>query len=662
MTLLTPLGLLGLLGIIALIIIYIIRPNYQQKFVSTTFVWKLSLKYRKRKIPVSKLRNVLIIICQILILTGCALILAQPNQVLKMQVEEAEVVLIIDSSASMRTESSGSNRFAKAVESAIDFSEDIFANNGIVSVIVADNAPKTYLRHRDTVENQEALVGSLEALIEGKDTSCTYGEADIDGAIALCEDVFDENPDAQIYLFTDASYDYVPEGIVVKNVAESGEWNAGILDAYAERTNNYYSFVVEIACYGAGAEVAVNVNVQGVNAVDNNDEGDIVELNAYVECGYDETKTVLFINEDLYANDPNFYEASYDVIETITESDWIYTYKSVHIELNENDNFKEDDKFDIYNGLKEVVRIQYASGEEELELPNVYIPAAIAQIRREYSDRWDIQVTEVKAGEEGAIEDFDLYIFEHVMPATMPEDGVVLLFDPDDAPQKAGFNVGNVYDFQKQSHPLVEETTHAILRHVVADDLTVSRYVRTSNYEGGYETLLTCDGYPVLSIKDEPDSKVVLMNFSLHFSNIATLDDFPLLIKNIFDYFFPSTVSGNAFEVNENVSLQSRGEELEVTSATYNNTFTEFPAILSVNTPGQYTLTQTTWAGKEVIEMIYVKVPASESYISKKGEGLTNPYQVVEASDFYRDLMFYLAAAITALLFIEWWLSSRNNM
>ena len=40
MTLLTPLGLLGLLGIVALIIIYIIRPNYQQKFVSTTFVWK----------------------------------------------------------------------------------------------------------------------------------------------------------------------------------------------------------------------------------------------------------------------------------------------------------------------------------------------------------------------------------------------------------------------------------------------------------------------------------------------------------------------------------------------------------------------------------------------------------------------------------------------
>ena len=38
MTFLTPLGLLGLLGIAVLILIYIIRPNYQQKLISTTFV------------------------------------------------------------------------------------------------------------------------------------------------------------------------------------------------------------------------------------------------------------------------------------------------------------------------------------------------------------------------------------------------------------------------------------------------------------------------------------------------------------------------------------------------------------------------------------------------------------------------------------------------
>ena len=67
MSWLTPIGFLGLIGLIILIIIYIIKPNYQNKVISSTFIWKLSLKYTRRKIPISKLRNILLLICQILI-------------------------------------------------------------------------------------------------------------------------------------------------------------------------------------------------------------------------------------------------------------------------------------------------------------------------------------------------------------------------------------------------------------------------------------------------------------------------------------------------------------------------------------------------------------------------------------------------------------------
>ena len=67
MSFLLPLGFLGLLAIGALILIYIIKPNYQQKFVSSTYVWKLSLKYRKKSIPINRFRNILIFLCQLLI-------------------------------------------------------------------------------------------------------------------------------------------------------------------------------------------------------------------------------------------------------------------------------------------------------------------------------------------------------------------------------------------------------------------------------------------------------------------------------------------------------------------------------------------------------------------------------------------------------------------
>ena len=69
MSWLTPLGFIGFIGLVILIIIYIIKPNYQNKIISSTFVWKLSLKYKKNKFPLSKLRNILIFICQVLIIS-----------------------------------------------------------------------------------------------------------------------------------------------------------------------------------------------------------------------------------------------------------------------------------------------------------------------------------------------------------------------------------------------------------------------------------------------------------------------------------------------------------------------------------------------------------------------------------------------------------------
>ncbi len=81
MSLLLPLGLLGLISLAVLLLIYILKPNYQQKLISSTYIWKLSLKYKRKRVPISKLRNLLIILCQIIILTMAAIILSDPANV-----------------------------------------------------------------------------------------------------------------------------------------------------------------------------------------------------------------------------------------------------------------------------------------------------------------------------------------------------------------------------------------------------------------------------------------------------------------------------------------------------------------------------------------------------------------------------------------------------
>lgn len=666
MKLLTPLGLLGLIAIAILILIYIIRPNYQQKFISSTFVWKLSLKYRKKRIPTSKLRNILLIVCQVLILAGCAAILAQPNLVKEEPVDETEVIAILDSSASMRTETDETSRFERAVNGVMELTEDMFAKDGIVSVILADSKA-TFLAQRYTTENKTALLEKLNELIEDEQIDCSYGSADIEGAITLCEDILKQNSETQIKIYTDTTYEYVPEGIEIVKVIDEKEWNAGILDAYAAVEDNYYSFYVDVARYGSVEESAeaimLELEVQGANALDGNDQtGRQIVFSLPVYCNNGETQRVVFINDNKYVELYEANDTDDDGVEyyPISQSDWIYSYQSIFVSLEVEDSFQEDDVFNIYNGQKEVIKVQYASS-----LPNSFVNAALSAIKKAYSklNLWDVQITEVKVGTEPALEGFDFYIFEHSMPDSLPVDGVVFLINPGSSPSNAGFRIASDYDFRKESVPLTQARDHKILEGIATDKITVSKYKQLQSFDGDYVTLLECNSDPILLVKDTADSKVAVLNFSLHFSNLPILGNFPVLVYNMFEYFIPATVKSNAFEVYEEVSLNARGESLKVScNGVEVNTFKEFPAIMSVSTPGTYEFTQTTAFGKKIYERIFVKIPAVESNIWEKQESLPELYRESNFEDYLQDLMFYIAAAMVVFLFIEWWLQSRDTM
>ena len=660
MTLLTPLGLLGLLGIVALIIIYIIRPNYQQKFISSTYIWKLSLKYRKKKIPINKLRNILLIICQILAITSAAMILAQPNNILKEEIKEPEVIVIIDSSASMRTTFNEQTRFCRAITKAQELVETTFEENGIVSVIVADGAP-SYLQQRATVSDKQMVESKLTDLFED-DEACSYAVADIDGAIALCEEVLYENPDAKIHLFTDTNYAYVPEQIALVNVSENEEWNASILNAKSQFEEPYYAFVVDVACYGRDMTLELRLEVSGANAINSEDETDSFAFTTSVDCIGDNEMKVIFAanpydeekNEDEFTEYKNRLESSYSTVCWMGKNK-IYSYRSVNISIEESDCFTIDNTYELYDGLREVIKIQYAS-----EKPNIFWPAALAQLTKTYEGIWDIEVTEVKKGNEPALQGFDFYIFEHTIPEELPTDGVVFLMNPDQISSKYGVRVGAVYSTSGRGVSPEEGEAHPITNNVSAERINLTRFTQII-LDSSYTPLLSYKQYPLLAVRNEDDVKMVVMPFSLHFSDIAVTEVFPLIVYNVFEYFFPQTVQSNSFEVNEKVELNARGKELRVEGYQFEELFESFPAYITVKTPGTYVMSQTTFAGKEIVERIYVKTPEAECNIKATGEALIDPYQLKDDSEFLQDLLLYIAAGLVALLFIEWWLKGREN-
>lgn len=659
MKLLIPLGLLALISVIVLIIIYIIKPNYQQKAVSSTFVWKLSLKYKKRRIPTSKIRNILVVLCQVLILACCAMILTRPVSVESVDSKaDKEVIVIIDSSASMHTLKDNTTRFERAVAEAKKTVDEALANDGLASLILATDEPYFYFERLSSNDVGRAN----EALEKLKDSEayCAYGGSDSDAAIMLCDAVLVNNGDAEIYYYTDIDYRYVPERINMVNVKDSSEWNAAILNAKVETIDNFCAITVDLACYNRNMDVNLTVTVEGANG----EEGDLGKrsFKTKVTCFNDETQSLMIINEATIIDNELPTDGLYY---KLTDSNRFYSYKSIFISISEEDDFVYDNTYSIYGGEKPVVKVQYTS-----TLINNFVNGALLVLQNYYQDKFILDISEVKLDnhEIPKLEGFDLYIFEHYVPSTLPTDGVIFLMDPPNGsmPQGANFATSGETWASSTYAPLTRENNSPLLNNIKAEEITVSRYTRVTNQDG-YEVLLSCDTYPMLLLKDnitdENVQRMMVMPFSIHYSNFANRMYFPLFMHNVFEYFFPTMTDGFVFEIGSGVSLRNRGRIIDIEDGGGHKwTFNTFPASFTFSMPGEYVISQDTYYGVHLSERVYVKIPAKESNITKVEDALRNPVVVESTGDGINDLLLWFAVALVALLFIDYLLQIRSTV
>jgi len=641
MSWLTPLGFLGLIGLIVLIIIYIIKPNYQNKFISSTFVWKLSLKYRKKKIPINHLRNLLIFLCQVLIIAACASILAQPVVAGDNSDRYSEKVAIIDASASMRTEIDGETRFERAVDEVGLLAEEVAQNGGTLSVILAGTEASYVIQRmapKSAIEVKEALL----PLVNDKTFACTYGNADIDGAVELAEEVLLENAETEIILYTGASY-INPGKIKVVDVSDVSEWNAAILDVRAVMKENYYTFEVDVASYNRDVNVPVHLNISGVNIA-----LESYTLEAEAICVNNEVTTLEFSIESGLLGD---YSGIYSF-------DYAQAYVAV------SDNFDKDNNFCLYGGTKQPLKIQYYS-----TVSNNFFGGVLMAMREQFKDYWDIDIDEIQDnqeyidmgyGKEYALEGYDIYIFEHYMPPTVPTDGLVILANPNTPPAGSDFAISNWYQSGNEM-PLDKEESSPLTENMNFENVKVTLWAALSNCES-YQTLASCNGSPVIIAKNEENEKVVVLGMNLNYSDFALRAEFPIFFYNILNYYFPKTINGHVYEVNDTIELNARGPVLSFSGEGGTNMNIEsFPETVTVTVPGTYTLYQLPISGVDVTENFFVRIPVAESDTEAVYDTLENPYYPPVERIPDRDLVFYFALALVILLFAEWWLQSREQ-
>ena len=632
MTWLLPLGFLGLAGVIALIVIYIIKPNYQNKYISSTYVWRLSLKYRKKRLPLNKLNNILQFLCQCLILTICGLLLAQPVIVSEKVGDENEKVIIIDASASMLMVDAGTTRFDRAVDHARVLAEDTFEKGGVVTIIYAD-AEAEFLAQRHAAENADELYAMLDALLVAEEKA-SYTSADLKGAAVLAEEVLRYNSEAQVYLLTGTTY-VEKHGIIVESMASENDWNAAVLNCTAKlNDNNHYEIYVDLGCYGRTELVTVHLQVHGANGKP--DKTAPLTKTEFFDPTSEE-KTVTFTTDD-FGGVP------------------LYSFDYLEVYVAVADSFPEDNAFFLYGGQKQQIKVLYASSK-----PNNYFGGIVRTFRESMKDKWDIEFKELKADEKAPTQGYDFYIYEHRMPDVLPTDGLVLLVDPNKAPDGAGFRVG-YSELVNSNSTLAAGNPHDLMNFVESSRVTIAKYNDILSSDG-YQELAYYNGRPVILAKNEPDAKVVIWAFDLNFSNLIAMPDFSFMMYNMFNYYIPTTMASNAFEIGDTVHLTCRGSELKVSGMGEEIAFEGSSGELVVNRPGTYTVTQKPMQGEAlVIENFFVRIPNVESHITKQVDELPMIDVDKQVEVEFEDLLFYFAIGLVTLMFAEWYLQSKKSM
>jgi len=657
MSWLTPLGFLGLIGLLILLLIYILKPNYQNKFISTTHVWRLSLKYRKKKIPISKLRNILLIICQVLIVCTCAFILAQPFVAGEDKHSANEKIIVIDASGSMLAEIEGETRFERAVTQAKTLVNETLDKDSAVSVILASKEA-TFIRQRATADMRDTLLREMDALIDPNDFKCTYGASDIDGSMVLAESVLELNAKAEVVLFTGTTY-IDNDKVTVRYVSDPGEKNISIANVSATREDNFYRIEVDMTSYGINYSGILNVKIagaQGTYGVGDSPQS----LN---------NETLTFsCNVDLIKNERTKFrfgsKETYDI-----SGLKIHAYDSIYCYIEEKDSLAIDNAYYLYGGTPQKLKIQYYS-----TLNNIFVNSMLLDLQDQLRDDWDIDIKTIKdssdailngTGKENEIEfeGYDIYIFEHHIPDELPTDGLVILLYPDKVPESMGITLGSQKNLAGDGTAFTAGESHPILEYVNASNIRSTRYKTISNYEGSYTPLLYANGEAVALAKNEPDSKVLILTFNFHYSNFPIIPEYPTFMINTLNYFIPTTFDKNVYNLYDKVVLNSRSELLTVAGPAFEETleFKTTPAEIYVDVPGSYTVTQTPISGNKIVENFSVVIPEEQSDITRQVDTLTNPFFPTIEENIDLDLVIYFAIALVTLLFCEWWLKSRDS-
>ena len=199
----TPLALLGLLFVPAVIAMYLLKLRRDEAVVPSTLLWPRLVADVEANAPWQRLRRSLLLLLQLLLVIALALVAARPFLERPAGLAR-DIVLVMDTSASMAATDVVPDRLTAAKQVAIDALKDL-PTGGKVSLIAADRTARIVVNESSDLTRVRQAIESIPV---------TESRGDLGDALELASKLAARSGDAQILVATDAALASKPTGRV----------------------------------------------------------------------------------------------------------------------------------------------------------------------------------------------------------------------------------------------------------------------------------------------------------------------------------------------------------------------------------------------------------------------------------------------------------------
>ncbi|MGH2455977.1 MAG: vWA domain-containing protein [Candidatus Limnocylindria bacterium] len=483
-----PLALIGLVSLPIIVAYYMLRLRRRDVPVGSTFLWQQLVRDVEANAPWQRLRFSWLLLVQLLIALLAVLAAARPFVAVTSDLA-ANVVLIVDTSASMAAQDPEGERMAQARDAARQVVGDL-PEGGRITVVAADDSAHVLVSETDD------RAAALDA-IDGITASQLPG--DLTDAFALASALAARDSDSTVVVVTDANADRLPRvGIGAPVVVE----RVGSTDA------NQAIAALSAVRRSGGAQVDLFVAVSNPSAVEATRRLEVYADGALVDA------------RELTVPAGQRTEA---LISTIPTAAFV-----IEARLAGDDALAVDDRAYALVPQESVVRSLLVTEG------NAYLESALALLPRlelyavgpgGYADALDEA--------EGAGAPFGLLVFDRVAPADVPLVPSLWIGPPGDGP------FGTLGSRIQGPALARADPAEPLLRFVDLSTLHVGR-ARAVELAAGMRPLVeSTDGDPLIAAGRIDGRGVALLAFSLGESDLPLQVAFPLLVSNLADFLLP---------------------------------------------------------------------------------------------------------------------------